>query len=271
MILRQAIGTILVMLSMSMHASQSSNNEVPLTQPDPVFEQSWLDSFGDMVAESLGFLDQNIELVQLAQSLAHLPYIITVDSTDHKVIRGTAIASGSSIGLKVIYELARMRPEQRFGLVRALLLDVPKLCLLLVSMGYDVIRFLDASKVAVRNKSEGHKLGGFKINQCALLFVEIFLRTVAFVLQKQVRDGYGGTAMASIAGDVADGIMLWRLLSRYLTLFTYNKSFSFGITFDRVEDDISADEESDEQFSEQALKVVGAFAQGEKESDTKSG
>lgn len=222
-------GVSRVVLAVVMHVSFSSLCAVvpvpahqPAPAPAPV--RSWF-------ALADEGLQQYSNVLSLVEALAHVPYVVTLDSENPSIIKKTAVLSGSTTTLKVLVMLG-LKQNKRAGLV--LLWEAPLMGCYLFSQVYDYIRYIDATKVAIANKTDKKKLTTLKMNQGAQLLIEIVLRVLSIVNAHQAD---GAQNFAPYASGLADLVSAWRLLTRYFTYFTYNEMFEIKISINKKEVD----------------------------------
>ncbi len=195
--------------------------------PESAVEASWPQRFKTFAKNN------HSELTNLLLTLMHAPYILTVDSTDQKVIRLTSMLAGAATAAKIGTILAI---PQHVPPAKILVWDLPKVTGYALAATYDVIRFLDAATVVLKNQTEGPKLRMFKINQGMQLTIELMLRVMALLsTQKNIFDG-NSKAVSLCATELADIVSIWRLLSRYMTYFVYLHELEFKFSINQKSD-----------------------------------
>lgn len=203
-------------------------------------ETGYFDQIKTALQSSGQTLSENIELVHLARALCNIPYILTVDSNDAAVIRSTALLASCSSNFKSIYERLAACPPGYRKLYN--LYHEPKLLCYLLATAYDVMRFMGATDIALKNEMQQGKMRGFKINQSIQLLVEICLRGFALASNDQNPQAPGQqNSLALCASECADWVELWRLLSRYTTYMNVSKvEANFNVSI-KKEEDLSAE------------------------------
>ncbi|MBS1988461.1 hypothetical protein JST56_05730 [Candidatus Dependentiae bacterium] len=202
----------------------------------PAVEAGYFDQVKTALSNSGEALSNNIELVHLARSLFSIPYIMTVDSNDPAIIKSTALLASCSPNFKLIYERLAVCPPGYRKLYN--LYHEPKLFCYLLATAYDVMRFMGATDIALKNEMQQGKMRGFKINQVIQLLVEICLRGFALASNDQNPQGNGQqSSLALCAAECADWVELWRLLSRYSTYMNVSKvEANFNVSIKKEED-----------------------------------
>jgi hypothetical protein len=148
-----------------------------------------------------------VEIAKIALSLAHIPGIISSDSTNINMFRlGTGLALASS-ATKTTYDLFRQR--QNSILIKEMIYDLPKVTAYAWCIAYDYYKITHAKDLVEKNKTESRKDLRLKIGQCILLAVEIFLRILASIEYKQ-----NNTTTAIFSSEAADLVELSRMLTR---------------------------------------------------------
>ena len=201
-----------------------------------VGEIGYFDQAKNALQSSGNVLSDNIQMVHLVRAMCHIPYIVTVDSNDAAVVRSTALLASSSSGFKLIYERLANHPD--YKLIYNLYHE-PKLLGYLLASAYDVMRFMGATDIALKNEVQQGKMRGFKLNQSIQLLVEICLRGLAFASNYQNPGLNGQQSMLSCcAAECADWVEIWRLLSRYSTYMNMSKvEAKFNVSIKKEEDE----------------------------------
>jgi len=214
---------------------------------------SWFEKMGEAIQAP----ENQGEWLRLAESLLHLPSILTVDSTnENTIILSSWLAGLGTLG-KAGYEIAKPLPDNT-RTAKVVLWDAPKILCYAVSCAYDVMRTWDASKIAEKNSVEAKKLRGFKINQLVLLLIEMGMRLLVIANQ-------GKALGMTYVSELANLVGIWRLLSRYVTYFVYTNQVAINVTLSNVHNDNADDDEAtDEQALEELNEIVQALSQTEK-------
>ena len=168
--------------------------------------------------------DNKIEFCKLIETVMHLPGIYAVDSTNELMIRIFSALNYGSLSTKLVYELGRKRNDR---LIKNLLWDGPKSALTVSCLCYDVMRFLEAEKIANFNSKNSSKFKKFKQNQFIQIALEITLRSIAS-LSQYTDTGISDTKknITNIASEIADIVAFWRLMYRYKTFLIDNQEES---------------------------------------------
>lgn len=205
---------------------------------DPVVEVGYFDQARNALQSSGNALSDNIQMVHLVRAMCNIPYIVTVDSNDAAVIRSTALLASCSSNFKLIYERFANHPD--YKLIYNLYHE-PKLLGYLLASAYDVMRFMGATDIALKNEEQQGKMRGFKVNQSIQLLIEICLRGLAFASNYQNPAANGQQDMLSYcAAECADWVEIWRLLSRYSTYMNMSKvEAKFNVSIKKEEDELS--------------------------------
>jgi len=177
---------------------------------------------------SAQFIVQNSEqIVHIVRSLCSIPYILTVDSNDPRVLKSAAVLASCSSSFKLIYERFISRPDYK---LMYNLYHEPKLLGYFLATAYDVMRFMGATDLALKNEIQQGKLRSFKINQSIQLLIEICLRGLVFACNDKEK-------LAISAAECADWVEIWRLLSRYSTYMNLSKvEANFNVQINKEED-----------------------------------
>jgi len=168
-------------------------------------------------------------LIQLIETLLHIPYIATIDSTDATAIRLSATLSFIGNDFRLIQQLLTSR--QDVIALRMLLTAAPKVLGYLLAAWYDMARMQQAECIAKDNKNDAKLLRQFNINQEVLLLFEIILRILVVVAAytDSIRDSWVQWGV----GQVADWVGLWRLISRYFTILLVLERFELSVLAQR--------------------------------------
>lgn len=210
-------------------------------QNQPVPNQPVQDGFFDQVKSALKnpgqTLSDHIEFVHLVRALCHIPYIMTVDSSDVTKIKSSAAIAASSTNFKFAYELFRKRDNYR---LLYNLYNEPKLLCYLIAASYDAMRFLGATEIALKNKEEQRKMRGFKMSQSIQLAVEICLRGFAYANSRRSNQQANAQDYSDMLGlcasEIADWVELWRMLSRFSTYMNLSKvEANFNVSIKKEE------------------------------------
>jgi hypothetical protein len=164
-------------------------------------------------------------ILQLIETLLHIPYIATIDSTDPTAIKISAALAFAGNTFRLIQQLLTSR--QDVTVLRTLLTAAPKVLGYLLAAWYDMARMQQAECIAKDNKNDAKLLRQFNINQEALLLFEILLRVLVVVAAytDSVRDSWVQWGV----GQVADWVGLWRLISRYFTILLVLERFELSV------------------------------------------
>lgn len=217
--------------------NQPMPNQQVRNQP---VQEIFLDQVKSALRNPRKTLSDHIEFVHLVRALSHIPYIVTVDSPEVKKIKTSAVLAASSTNLKLAYELFRKRDDYRLVYN---LYNEPKLLCYLVAMSYDIMRFLGAAEIALKNQEEHRRMRGFKISQAIQLAVEICLRGFAYASSRrgnqQTNQQNYSDILGICASEIADWVELWRMLSRFSTYMNLSKveaNFNVSIKKDESKD-----------------------------------
>jgi hypothetical protein len=165
-------------------------------------------------AEPIFFTPYRVALLQLIETLLHIPYIATIDSTDPVAIKASAALAFVGNDFRLVKQLLTTR--QDVTVLRMLLTAAPKVLGYLLAAWYDMARMQQAECIAKDNKNDAKLLTQFRVNQEVLLAIEIILRLL--VVAASYDDSACDSWMQWGVGQVADWVGLWRLLSRYFTI-----------------------------------------------------
>lgn len=178
------------------------------------------------------------EIAKIALSLAHIPGIISSDSTNVNTLRlGAGLTLATSV-TKTTYELFRQR--QNSMLIKEMVYDLPKSTAYAWCILYDYYKITHAKELAEKNKSESKKDLRLKIGQCILLAVEIFLRILSSIEYQQ-----NNPTTAALSSEAADLVELSRLLTRpilgsKLEKFVEQNQKNLRVEFDLLKQKIEA-------------------------------
>lgn len=165
---------------------------------------------------------KNRELLGILGALLHIPYIVTMDSEDARMVRLAGILAMLPTDLKVGLKLI----EQSHGrFYKILLWDTPKFVTYLAAALYDGINVLNPEHMILERRQKGADLKVIKKDQAMILAFEVLLRILAFVAAYKAESAKPGVAadldmFASLISECADLTELWRLLIRYRTYTT---------------------------------------------------
>jgi hypothetical protein len=164
-------------------------------------------------------------IIQLIETLLHIPYIATIDSTDPTAIRVSAALAFIGNDFRLIQQLLTSR--QDVTALRMLLTAAPKVFGYLLAAWYDMARMQQAECIAKDNKNDAKLLRQFNINQEVLLLFELILRVLVVVAAyaDSIRDSWVQWGV----GQVADWVGLWRLISRYFTILLVLERFELSV------------------------------------------
>ena len=217
----------------------------------------------EAVADPMGTLKKNEQIAHIARDILELPYILTVDSTSPAAIRAAAAANSLAVTSKNTYELFFNNSDH--CLARRMIQDVTKVGVYTVASIYDVIRFLEASNIALQNLKEKNSgsLQGFKFNQLALWGIEVLLRFALHMSGDNNAKSKNSMSWQMLSG-LADVVEMWRLLNRFNSYFSSSKiraDLKLIVNREEVDDD---DDDSGSvheyaQLTEDNLKAQDLF------------
>ncbi len=159
------------------------------------------------------WMGSDYELVHLLRCFVHIFPISQVDSHNPQVIQAASLASASMTMIALVHALGR-NVENTYP-IKEICIAGPKVAGCLLAIAYDLIRYYDAQKLALKNfsTSEKARYRSFKIQQYLRLIFESGLRIITYL---NVRSGDTGFSSVSL---MADFLEIWRLLDRYETYF----------------------------------------------------
>lgn len=206
-------------------------------------------------------LSQYKQVAHIMRNMLQLPYILTVDSTSPSAVRASAVANALAVTSKSGWELFRT-DKNNSCLAARMIFDMPKVTAYSVASVYDIVRFLEARNIALQNAKENSSgnLRGFKLNQLALWVTEVLLRVASQMSMNrsnadEKKDDFSGWMVAQIA----DGVEMWRLISRFNSYFSPSKiRADLKLVVNReelVDDDLDDDVKEYAQLTEENLKL----------------
>lgn len=181
-------------------------------------------------------------------TLLHIPYIYTLDSTDPSSVRLSGILAAIPTDIKITCKLIEKNNKRNFQIF---FWDFPKIGTYSAAAIYDAINVLNPNHMIQERQSKGSAaLRKMKIEQAVNIGIEFFLRIIACIAQYRASDiekaagGHDLALIATLTTELADGVELMRLLSRYNTYSTMpgcDISWNFEIKHIDTLDDVKKD------------------------------
>lgn len=200
------------------------------------------------------------QLIKLAATFLHIPYILTLDSDDQRVARWAALCAALVTTSKVVDNLAQ---KHDLRLIQIMLWYLPKMELYMKGSVYDLFNtFRSDFMLEMRKNKSAELLSAVKTEQAVNLLAEIALRALScWIRYSSLEDNLMNhnqrfDIIAFMAAEVADLLELWRLHGRLKTVEQEQWAMPWKIKlkklagFDCQEDNPLQDGSSVEPFSE---------------------
>lgn len=166
-------------------------------------------------------IEANTELLKVFGAAMHVPYVLTIDSTDPRLIQIAGVLAALPTGSKVTHKIFEKQNDRFFKIV---LWDLPKFLLYFSAFAYDIVNVLNPGHMVLERQDKGAELKRLKYEQGVALAMELLLRVFACVIHYKAEVVKVGSSfgrdldrIAQVSSGCADLVELLRLLSRFRT------------------------------------------------------
>lgn len=155
--------------------------------------------------------------------LLHIPYVMTLDSQDARVVRAAGVAAMASVvGTLCSQFFSKCSADEIKG--KVFVWDAPKFLGYTVACTYDWLNVLSSEHMVLERLQKADQISDIKIKQAVNLAFEFLLRLVACIARYKADNNAQAQADLNTVGflveELADLVELYRLLARYKTYST---------------------------------------------------